>query len=367
MKVAIIHEMLVKIWWAEKVVESFMKLYPDADLYTLIYDEDKVWSMFPKEKIAWTPSVTKAIYNLTKKQRLCLPYMSLGVESLDLSEYDLVLCSSSWFMHWAITKPQTKFIVYSHSPARYLWDWTNEYKRDIWFSKWLKGYFMNKMMKKLRIWDVMASSRADIVIANSNNTASRIKKYHRRDAEVVFPPVEVNRFKPWKKWDYYIMVSALTEFKKIEVAIEAFNKMPDKKLKIVWKGDYGETLKKLATSENIEFLWAQYGKDLEDLVSNSKGYIFPWEEDFGITPVEAMAASKPVFALRAWGLLETNIENVTWEFFDDKDGSDFIEKFKEFDKKIDSDFYDDEKIRENALRFSEEAFHENLLRIINKM
>jgi len=225
---------------------------------------------------------------------------------------------------------------------------------------------MNKLMKKLRSWDVIASSRWDIITANSKNSANRVWKYYRREAEVLYPPVEVNRFKPWKKGDYYIIVSALTEFKKIDVAIKAFNNMPDKKLKIVWAWDYYDTLKNLSKSQNIEFLWAKYWDELASLVSNSKWYIFPWEEDFWITPVEAMSASKPVFAYRAWGLLETNIEWKTWEFFNDKDWLDFIEKFKDFDKKIDENFYDDNFIRENSLRFSEEQFHNNLLKIINK-
>lgn len=365
MKVAIVHEMLVKLGWAEKVLESLMRLYPKADLYTLIYDENKVWSVFPKEKITCVAKPTQRVYSIFKKQRLCLLYMALAAEGLDLSDYDLVISSSSWFAHWVITKPSCKHVVYSHSPARYLWDWTNEYKRDIWFSSWIKWFFMNSFMKKARIWDIMASARADVIIANSENSASRVRKYYKRDPEVVYPPVEVNRFKPWEVWDYYIIVSALTEFKKIDIAIKAFNGMPDKKLVIVWAWNYWDELKKIANL-NVEFVWPKYWEELASLVSNSKGYIFPWEEDFWITPVEAMAASKPVFALKAWGLLETNIEWVTWEFFDDKNWKDFVEKFKKFDEKIDSGFYNSEKIRENALKFSEEAFHNNLLKIINK-
>ena len=153
MKIAILHEMLIKFGWAEKVIEDFLKIYPEADLFTLIYDEKKMWKFFPKQKIH--PQVftlfTQKIYNLFKKQRLCLTHMSKAVESLDFSWYDVVLCSSSWFAHGAITKPSTKFIVYYHSPARYLWDWTNEYKKDIWFNSWIKWYFLNSLFLKLRI------------------------------------------------------------------------------------------------------------------------------------------------------------------------------------------------------------------------
>lgn len=365
MKIAIVHEMLVKLWGAEKVVEALLDIFPDADLFTLIYDEKKVWKVFPKEKIKSVPKSTGRIYNLFKNQRFCLPYMPRAVEELDLSEYDLVIASSSWFAHGVITKPETKFIVYYHSPARYLWDWTNEYKKDIWFDKGIKWYILNKLFLNLRQFDVLASNRCDIPLANSINSSRRIEKYYRRKAEVLYPPVETNRFKWGEDKGYYIIISALTEFKKLEVAINWFNEMPDKKLKIIGAWNYESTLKELVKYENVEFTGPQYWTDLEDLVNHSRGLIFPWEEDFWITPVEAMSASKPVFAYRAWGLLETNIEWITWEFFDDKNWVDFIEKFEKFEKNILSWKYDKEKIREKALRFSYESFEKNLKNIIN--
>ena len=193
MKIAILHEMLVKLWGAEKVVEKFVDIFPEADLYTLIYDENKVWKVFQKDKVK-TAKITQRIYNLIKKQRLCLPFMPKAVESLDFSNYDVVLCSSSWFAHGAITKPETKFIVYYHSPARYLWDWTNEYKNDIWWNSWIKWLFLNNMFLKLRKWDYIASKRANINLANSKNSASRVKKYYRKDSEILYPPIETNRF-----------------------------------------------------------------------------------------------------------------------------------------------------------------------------
>jgi len=188
--------MFIKLWWAEKVVENWCKIYPKADIFTLIYDEKKVWKIFPKNKINSQvfKLLTQKIYNLTKKQRICLAFMAKSIEQLDFSEYDVVLCSSSWFAHWAITKPETKFIVYSHSPARYMWDWTNEYKKDIWADKWLKSFILNKLFLKLRQWDFIASKRSDITLANSKNTQSRITKYHRKQSEILYPPVETNRF-----------------------------------------------------------------------------------------------------------------------------------------------------------------------------
>ena len=380
MKVAILHEMLIKLGGAEKVVENFMKLFPDATIFTLIYDEKKCGKVFPREKISpqvWK-SKTQKRYNLFKKQRFCLALMAISVENFDFSEYDLVICSSSWFAHWAITKPETKFVVYCHSPARYMWDWTNEYKRDLGLNSWWKKYFLKPFIErtfyKNRQWDLMASSRADLIIANSKNTSNRIKKYYRRESKILYPPVETQRFvkileknnfeKPFEK--YYIIISALTEFKKIEIAISWFNKL-EENLLIIWTGDFREDLEKLTKKENIKFAWAKYDDELVFLVQNSSGLIFPWEEDFGIVPIEVMSAWKPVFAYKGWWLLETNIEWVTWSFFEDKNWKDFIEKFEIFHKNNLKNIYTRENCINQAKNFSQEIFEKNFLELISKI
>lgn len=380
MKVAILHEMLIKLGGAEKVVENFMKLFPDATIFTLIYDEKKCGKVFPREKISpqvWK-SKTQKRYNLFKKQRFCLALMAISVENFDFSEYDLVICSSSWFAHWAITKPETKFVVYCHSPARYMWDWTNEYKRDLGLNSWWKKYFLKPFIErtfyKNRQWDLMASSRADLIIANSKNTSNRIKKYYRRESKILYPPVETQRFakileknnfeRPFEK--YYIIISALTEFKKIEIAISWFNEL-EENLLIIWTGDFRENLEKLTKKENIKFAWAKYDDELVFLVQNSSGLIFPWEEDFGIVPIEVMSAWKPVFAYKGWWLLETNIEWVTWSFFEDKSWKDFIEKFEIFHKNNLKNIYTRENCINQAKNFSQEIFEKNFLELISKI
>ncbi len=379
MKIAILHEMLVKIWWAEKVVERFLKIFPEADLYTLIYDEKKVSKMFWEYKVN-TPKITQRIYKFFKNQRFCLPFMPKAVESLDFSDYDIVISSSSWFAHWAITKPETKFIVYSHSPARYMWDWTNEYKKDIWWNKGIKWFIINKIFLNLRQWDFLASSRSDIILANSKNTQSRIRKYHRRDSIVVYPPIETKRF--WDKVDknifsklskkyflhsnrYYIAISALTEFKKIDIAVENFNKLPEHKLVIVWEWNYREELEKMTEKDNIVFVWARYSDELVSLVQNSRWMIFPWEEDFWMVPIEVMAAWKPVFAYWWWWwLLETVIKWKTGDFFEDKNGKDFIKSFLKFDKNNISWKYKESFCKEQASKFWIEAFEDKINNLI---
>ncbi|ATU05914.1 hypothetical protein BKN14_03415 [Candidatus Gracilibacteria bacterium HOT-871] len=379
MKVAILHEMLIKLGGAEKVVENFVNLFPDASIFTLIYDENKCSKIFPKEKISnqvWKTK-TQKVYNIFKKQRLCLPFMAKSIESFDFSEFDLVICSSSGFAHGAITKPETKFVVYCHSPARYMWDWTNEYKRDLGlFSGW-KKYFLKPFIEntffKNRQWDFLASQRSDLIIANSKNTQKRIQKYYKRESVILYPPVETERFgkilekndfqKPFEK--YYIIISALTEFKKIEIAILGFNKL-DENLLIIGAGDFRENLEKMIKKENIKFAGAKYGDELVFLVQNSLGLIFPGEEDFGIVPVEVMAAGKPVFAYKGGGLLETNIENITGSFFEDKFGEDFIEKFKVFHKNNLEKKYLPENCINQAKKFSKEIFEKQFLELIGK-
>jgi glycosyltransferase involved in cell wall biosynthesis len=372
LKVAILHEMLIKLGGAEKVVEKLLDIFPDADLFTLIYDESKVWNVFPKEKINTQcfSLTSQKIYNLTKKQRFCLAAMSWSVESLDFSKYDLVISSSSGFAHWAITKPETQFLVYYHSPARYMWDWTNEYKKDIWCNKWIKWFLLNKLFLNLRQWDVIASSRVDTVVANANNTANRITKYYRRDSELLYPPIEVSRFQKEISdynntyWDYYIIISALTEFKRLDVAISSFNKMLDKKLLIIWAWDSRNKLESLVEWNNIIFTGPQYWDDLVWLVQNSQGLIFPGEEDFGIVPIEVMATWKPVFALWKWGLLETVIQWETWDFFENDNWWDFIEKFIIFHENNLNWKYTIQNCKKQADKFSDIEFEKNLLKLI---
>lgn len=370
MKIAILHEMFVKLWWAEKVVESFLEAFPEASLFTLIYDEQKVWKVFPKSiinKQVFSLASQKR-YNLLKKQRLCLPLMARSVESLDFSEYDLVLASSSWFSHWAITKPETKFIVYYHSPSRYLWDYTNEYKNSLWLNK-LFRFFLDKTLFKIRQWDYMASARVDIPIAASKHVGERIKKYYKRDDyKIIYPSVEIEKFmdydKDLEKEDYYITIAALTEWKRLDILINAFNIVSDKKLKIVWVWAYEKQYKNMCEKDNIEFLWYKIWDELIELLKKAKWFLFVSCDDFWIAPVEALACNTPVFWLWKWWLLETNIAWLTWEFFDDENWSDFIQKFKIFEWNLESWKYKKADLINRAKEFSKKRFINEIKNIV---
>lgn len=372
MKIAIIHDLLVKLGWAEKVIEKLLEMYPKADLFPLIYDEEKVGSVFPRQKIKYIPGITQNIYHLFKNQRFCLPFMSAGVESIDLSEYDVVIASNSAFVHGAITKPETKFIVYYHTPARYMWDRTNEYKKEIGWNTGIKLFILNWILKGLRMWDFQASQRHDVTLANSSNVAKRLKKYYGLDAKIIYPNVDIERFRKEVRGDlklpvkeYYIIISALTEFKRVDVSIKAFTQMQDKNLVIVWSGNYRETLEKFS-SQNVYFTGPKYGDELVYLLQNASGLIFSGEEDFGIVPIEAFWAGKAVFAYRGWWLAETMIEWITGEFFKEKNGDDFVEKFKIFDTNIIAGKYKKDEIQKVAEKYSQSEFEKQIRNIVGE-
>lgn len=376
MKIAIVHEMLIKLWWAEKVVENWMENYPNADIFTLLYNEKKVENVFPKNRIH--PQVfslrTQKIYSFLWKQRICLPFMAKSIEQLDFSEYDIVLVSSSGFAHGIITKPETKTLVYYHSPARYMWDWTNEYKRDIWAQKWWKSYILNSLFLQLRQWDYIASKRHNIILSNSKNTAKRVEKYYRINTQTLYPPIETERFSktiqkkytlPYK--NYYIILSTLTEFKRLDIAIQWFTHLSKINLVIIGDGDYRKKLENLSQKvKNISFVWAKFKDELVYLVQNSSGLIFPWEEDFWIVPIEVMAAGKPVFALEKWGLKETVIAWKTGDFFQSTRGEDFVKKFQIFHKNNTTWIYSVENCQKQAKKFDKTVFEKKISQYIKK-
>lgn len=384
MKIAILHEMLVKLWGAEKVVKKLLDIFPEADLYTLIYDEKKVGEVFPKKygkgKEIRTPWAPQFIYEVLKNQRFCLPFMAKAVESLDFSKYDVLLISSSAFAHGALTKPETKTIIYYHSPARYLWDWTNEYKKDIGWERWWKWWILWKLFMSLREWDFIASQRGSFALANSQNVRARIHKYYRKDAQVLYPPVEIDRFQsdiPKKTFEalekkykitsksYFIILWALTEFKKVDIALKGFQELKELSLVIIGDGPlkkkYEEQTK---NNKNIVFTGSLYWAELVAMVQNAKALIFPGEEDFWIVPIEAMGAGIPVFAYKAGGLQESVIEGVTWMFFSHKEGKDFSRLLKDFNLKIDAKKFESETIKNHARQFDEKKFEQEIRNLI---
>lgn len=358
MKVALVHDFLVRYWWAEKVLQCFCEMFPEAKIYTLFYDEKIMWKFFPKDKII-TSSLQRCYKLFLWKYTFLLSKMPKAIEEFDFSGYDLVISSSSAFSHWIITDTDTKHISYVHSPMRWAWDYYFEFQkeRNFWFFK--KILFANKI-HKLRIWDFITKDRPDKIIAVSALIQNRIKKYWQKESEIIYPFVDIENFYPYSKditcpiSNYYLVVSQLVPYKKIDQIIEAFNQFWEK-LIIVWSWCEEAKLKKIA-KDNIEFVWAKYWKDLLEYYQNAKAFIFAWIDDFWITPIEAMACAVPVIAIKKWAVTETVIEWKTWFFYENQDSESLLKCLK--GSNLDS--ISKEDCVNRAKEFSKERFVEEI-------
>ncbi|MDH4129871.1 MAG: glycosyltransferase [Spirochaetota bacterium] len=371
MRIALVHDYLTRLGGAERVLFALSQIFPKASIFTLIYNEKKVGKFFSKDKIhcSFLQKYPKFFRNHPK---YLLPFLAPAVESIDLRNYDLIISSSSAFIKGIIVKPKSIHICYCHSPVRFLWDWTHEYYQE---NKFSYGIIAKFFIHYLRMWDKSASQRVDFFIANSQTTANRINKYYRKEAKVIYPPcdlinnsIKINHignknFKISKNRDYFLIVSQLTPYKKLDIAIKAFNKL-ELPLLIVGEGPDRCRLEKIA-QKNIKFAGFQPEESLVWFYQNCKALIFPGEDDFGITPVEAMNFGKPVLALRKGGATESIIEGVTGEFFDDPiaeilaDGvRRLLENYSNFNPLF---------IKKRAERFSQENFKKEILDFVNKV
>ena len=364
MRVAIIHEFVVRMGGAERVLSKLIELFPDADVYSLVYDE-RLTKNFYANTLFKGSYVQKLPSFLRRRYWMFANKFTAEVENWDLSEYDLVISSSNSFSHGVITNSNCLHVCYYHSPARYVWDWKNEYLLEKNIFGW-KKILVDWITHKQRIWDFQASRRPDVRIANSKHVQKRISKYYKLDSQVIYPPVDIQRFKPSNDIEnYYLIVSTLTPFKRIDLAIEACNEL-NYKLKIIGDGKDINRLRKLANkSENIEFMGFCSDEKVSEMMSKCKGFVFCGEEDFGITPVEVMASGRPVLAYKKGGLLETIIEGKTGLFFENSTVESLKKKWEEFDNWIDNDFQSQDCTRQ-ALNFSEDIFKKKFLDVVKQ-
>lgn len=369
MKVALVHDQLNQCGGAERVLLALSEIYPNAPIYTLIYDEKKMGDMF-KGKDIRTSFIQRMPLGIGKRFfKFFLTLMPQAIETFDLSEFDVVISSSSAFCKGVITKTNTKHICYCHTPTRYLWDDTHSYVADLDMPKSFKVFVRSKL-SKLRQWDFLASQRVDEFIANSEFVQKRIKKFYKKDSAIIFPPVDSYKFAPVKKeelGDYFLIVSRLRPYKKVDLAIKAFNELNEKfdnkyKLKIIGTGSYEYDLKKLVIGDNIEFLGNKNDSEKDYYLSRCLAFINPQEEDFGITPVEAMMTGRPVIAFRKGGATETVVENKTGIFFNNQTVADLKNAIINFN----GDNFNPIEIQEYARRFSKEEFQRKIKEIVNK-
>jgi glycosyltransferase involved in cell wall biosynthesis len=359
MKIAFVHDFLLRLGGAERVLKVLMDMYPEAPVYTLLYDKKKCGEVFPAERVK-TSSLQKWPRFLPGMHKFMFPFMPGAIEQFDLGEYDVVVSSSGAYSHGVITNLDTTHICYYHSPMRYAWDYTHKYLKE----QNLGGigeFLASGMLHKVRIWDFLAADRVDVPLANSETVAGRIRKYYRQEAEVVHPPVDVSRFEPHAKHEgYFLIVSALTPYKRIDLAVELFNKL-GKRLVIIGDGKDRARLERMAAS-NIDFLGFKPDEVVKEYFENCRAFIFPGEEDFGIAPIEAMACGKPVLAFRKGGLLETMIEGKTGQFFDEQTASSMEDGLTQL--LINEKDYEPEEIAKHAQKFSTENFKKKMKSLI---
>lgn len=362
MKIALVQDWLTELGGAEKVFSAIYDLYPEADIYTLVYNENVLKSMNIDSNKVTHSFIQNLPYGKTK-YRNYLPFFTKAIESFDLSSYDLIISSSYAVAKGVLCHSNQIHICYCHSPVRYAWDLYFEYMNEAKLQTSLKGKIVKYYLSKLRIWDVISSNRVDFFISNSNYIANRIKKVYRREATTIYPPIDINKYiYKEKKEDFYLTCSRLVPYKKIDLIVEAFSKMPHKKLKVIGNGPEMSKILKLKT-ENIEILGYQPDEILKNEIANAKAFIFAANEDFGIVPIEAQASGTPVIAFRKGGALETVIENETGIFFDEQTVESLKNAIDKFENIKDS-FHSD-KIRKNAEKFDISTFKYNLKSFIN--
>jgi glycosyltransferase involved in cell wall biosynthesis len=296
MRVAIVHYWLLNMRGGEKVVESLCRLFPDADLFTLFYDPDRVSACIRRHRVQ-----TSFLQPLRKYYRALLPFMPMALENFDLRDYDLVISSESGPAKGVLVRSDARHICYCHTPMRYLWELHSEYRKE-WTASRLKRALMTPLSHYLRLWDYASAARVDDFIANSENTRQRIHRSYRRDATVIYPPVDVDSFYSKPAEDYYLIVSELVSYKRLDAAIRVFAHS-GRRLRVVGEGPEFKALHRLA-GKNIEFCGRVSDEELRELYARCLALVVPGEEDFGIVAVEALASGKPVVALGKGGVPE---------------------------------------------------------------
>ncbi|OGH11549.1 MAG: hypothetical protein A3B38_01945 [Candidatus Levybacteria bacterium RIFCSPLOWO2_01_FULL_36_13] len=352
MKVALVYDRVNKWGGAERVLLSLNKIFPKADLFTSVYNKEKApWA----KKFNIKTSFLQKIPGASSRHEFLATLMPIAFEGFNFENYDLVISVTSESAKGIITKPKTLHICYCLTPTRYLWSGYNVY-----FKGRLFKLFSKPVVSYLRLWDKIASQRPDYYIAISNEVKKRIKNYYGQNSSVIFPPLSISDVKPKlpAEQNYFLIISRLVAYKRIDMAISVFNKLK-LPLKIIGTGWEEGKLKRKAGS-NIEFIKNLSEEELYGYYLNCRAFIFPTTEDFGLAMVEAQYFGKPVIAYKAGGALDIVKEGKTGEFFgSEPELENVLENFK-------ANRYNREACIENSLRFSHKEFKKNLLDFIER-
>lgn len=351
MRVALVHDYLSQDGGAERVLRTLHEIWPEAPIFVLFHDREKI--DFPRlaeireSFLARLPFCREAFH-------WYLPWMPVATERHNLSNFDVVISSSSIFAKGIITPPGTLHISYCHTPARFLWADGHEYLSDLKHSLPIK-LILSGLIHRLRLWDQMSTSRVDRLIANSHTVRSRILKYYRRESDVINPPVDTKMFFPSEKIsDYFVAGGRLVPYKRLDLAIKVFNRLKIP-LKIFGIGPELPYLQKIA-KPNIKFLGKISESEKSNLFARAQAFVHPQLEDFGITPIESMAAGRPVIAYGQGGATETIIHGETGLLFPRQTWESLYQTITDFKPER----WDAEKLRTQADKFNTEIFKQKI-------
>lgn len=363
MNMALVHDWLVTMGGAECVLAQIHKIYPQAPIYTLFSDPKNIAAGSLKNaeiinsSLQYWPFISKIYRKLPQ-------FFPSAIEEFDMRGYDVVLSSSHAVAKGVLTNAKTCHISYVHTPMRYIWDLTHEYLKQAQFP-WLLEQYTKQVFHKLRQWDLVSGFRVDYYLANSHFIKNRIRKIYRRDAEVIYPPVNLSDEVYTDKENYFVAASRHVPYKNIPLIAESFARMPDKKLIILGDGpDSGKVRRIAGKAKNISYLGYQPYSELMRMIGRAKAFIFAAEEDFGLMPVEAQSLGTPVIAYGVGGARETVQADSTGIFFYEQTPDAIMRAVQEFESK--EDRFDPQKAAEYSKKFSISRFREELEMFVDK-
>jgi len=359
--VAIVHDFLYCYAGAERVLEQMIELFPQADLFSL-FDFVPIGERdFLKGKRVRT-TVLQRMPFAKQKHRAYLPLMPLAVEQLDVSDYDVILSSSYLSAKGVITAPHQLHVCYCHSPVRFAWDQQHQYLEQAGLKRGIKSVLARVILHYIRGWDVRSANNVDVFLTNSHFVRRRVERIYRREASTVHPPVNVERFALCEeKEDFYVTVSRMVPYKRMDLIVEAFGRMPSRRLVVIGDGPEMKKIRRLAKG-NVELMGQQSDAVVGEKLGRARGFVFAAEEDFGIAPVEAQACGTPVIAFGRGGVTESVIPGKTGIFFGRQQAGELCRAVEAFERHT----WDARAIRKHAEMFSAEVFRRNFRAVVEE-
>ncbi|GAB4485019.1 MAG: glycosyltransferase family 4 protein [Anaerolineales bacterium] len=364
-KIALVHDWFITFAGSERVIEQILQVFPEADLFALMDFMAAPDRIFLQGKPVHTSFLQTFPFLNRKNYRNFLPFMPLAIEQIDLSGYDIIITNCHAVSKGVITSPDQLHIGYIHSPMRYAWDMQNDYLA-VSGIKSLKSLLARSILHYIRLWDSTAANRPDVLYGNSAFICRRIEKFYRRKAEILYPPVHTEAFGlRVEKEDFYLAASRLVPYKRMDLIVQAFAGLPDKKLVVIGDGPEAHKLQSL-NLPNVTWLGFQPNDALRNYMQRARAFIFAAREDFGIIPLEAQACGTPVIAFGQGGVRETvaglEQENPTGVFFPEQTVESLQAAILEFERN--HSLFDPFACRANAERFSNQRFRREIRQIV---